>query len=101
MGTQRNRRNLSMIPMDWKGGINPREMYGCVANSLLAQGTEGLGVLDLKLTEIALQSRWLWLQHTDEQRAWSELPIKTTIEVQAFFRASTYTVLGNGNKMLF
>jgi hypothetical protein len=38
---------------------------------------EGLGVPDLKLTNIALALKRevaLWLQHTDTQRAWSQLP---------------------------
>jgi hypothetical protein len=58
-------------------------------------------VLDLKLTGIALQTRWLWLQQTDSQRAWSELPISVSNEVQAFFNASTYTVIGNGRNTQF
>jgi hypothetical protein len=41
----------------------------------------GLGVSDLKLQGYALQAHWLWLQKTDNVRAWSELPIKTAPEV--------------------
>jgi hypothetical protein len=48
-----------------------------------------------------LQTRWLWLQKTNNTRAWSELPIKTNPEVQAFFRASTFTVIGDGSNALF
>jgi hypothetical protein len=29
----------------------------------------GLGIPDLRLTAIALQARWLWLQQVDESRA--------------------------------
>jgi hypothetical protein len=36
----------------------------------------GLGIYDLKLAGFALQTRWLWLQKTDDNRTWSELPIK-------------------------
>jgi hypothetical protein len=61
----------------------------------------GLGITDLKLAGFALQSRWLWLQKTDNSRAWSELPIKTDPEVQTFFRASTYTDIGDGMNALF
>jgi hypothetical protein len=46
----------------------------------------GLGVPDLKLTSIALQTKWLWLQHTDTQRAWSQLPSKLR---RRFRRSST------------
>jgi hypothetical protein len=61
----------------------------------------GLGVSDLKLTVYVLQIRWSWLQKTDQDRAWSQLPINTAPEVQAFFRASTFTVIGNGIHALF
>lgn len=61
----------------------------------------GLGISDLKLQGFALQTRWLWLQKTDQERVWSELPIKTVREVQAFFRASTYTIIGDGRTALF
>jgi len=61
----------------------------------------GLGVLDLHLTAIALQTRWLWLQRVDENRAWTNLPIAPSKEVQAFFDASTYTILGNGQSTAF
>lgn len=42
----------------------------------------GLGISDLKLAGFALQTRWLWLQKVDNDRAWSQLPIKTAPEVQ-------------------
>jgi hypothetical protein len=35
----------------------------------------GLGISDLQLAGYALQTRWLWLQQANEQRAWSQLPI--------------------------
>ncbi|WVZ88110.1 hypothetical protein U9M48_034662 [Paspalum notatum var. saurae] len=49
----------------------------------------GLGVLDLKLASIALQTRWLWLQKTEDSRVWAGLPIQVASEV------------GNGRKTLF
>jgi hypothetical protein len=61
----------------------------------------GLGISDLKLAGFALQTRWLWLQKVDQDRAWSQLPISTTPEVQEFFKASTFTALGDGRQALF
>ena len=72
----------------WKTACRPTEMGG-------------LGITDLKLAGYALQTRWLWLQKTDSARAWSELPINVDKEVQAFFRTSTYTELGDGANSLF
>jgi hypothetical protein len=51
----------------------------------------GLGIIDLKLARIALQSRWLWLQRMDANRARAQLSIKASSpEVHAFFKASIY-----------
>lgn len=61
----------------------------------------GLRITDLRLAGYALQTHWLWLQKTDNSRAWSELPINTEPQVRAFFRASTYTILGDGKAALF
>jgi hypothetical protein len=74
-----------------------------VAWSTVCRPTElgGLDISDLKLAGFVLQTRWLWLQKVDQDRAWSQLPISTTPEVQAFFKASTFTVLGDGRQALF
>jgi hypothetical protein len=61
----------------------------------------GLGISDLKLAVTAFEAKWLWLQKTDRDRAWAELPLKLTDKARAFFRASTYTVVGNGERTLF
>ena len=61
----------------------------------------GLGVLDLRLAGIALQTRWLWLQRTDTSRAWSSIDIKVDPVVFAFFQASTSAKVGNGNHIKF
>ncbi|CAD6221625.1 unnamed protein product [Miscanthus lutarioriparius] len=61
----------------------------------------GLGISDLKLAGYALQTRWLWLQRTGHDRAWSKLPIQTAPEVLAFFRASTFIIIGDGTQTRF
>lgn len=61
----------------------------------------GLGIPDINLSGIALQTRWLWLQQTDGQRAWAQLPLAASQEVSAFFVASTYTIIGNGRSTSF
>jgi hypothetical protein len=61
----------------------------------------GLGISDLKLAGFTLQARWLWLQKTDQDRAWNQLPIRTSPEILVFFKASTYTVIGDGRNTLF
>jgi hypothetical protein len=61
----------------------------------------GLGIINLRLTGYALQRRWLWLQRSDQEQAWSQLPIRTCPQVQAFFKASTFVVVSNGERTLF
>lgn len=61
----------------------------------------GLGVSDLRLAGYALQTRWLWLQKTNQDRAWSQLPIKVDTKVHMFFTASTLMVVGDGRSTLF
>lgn len=61
----------------------------------------GLGITDLKLVGYALQTRWLWLRKTYNTRTWSELLINTDREVQAFFKVSTYTAIGDGRNAKF
>jgi hypothetical protein len=34
--------------------------------------------MDSKLAGFALQIRWLWVQRTNDERAWSQLPLNTT-----------------------
>ena len=45
--------------------------------------------------------RWLWLQRTEDDRAWTALPIKIEPGVQALFNASVTVVVGNGSRTLF
>ena len=61
----------------------------------------GLGVINLKLSSWAMQTRWLWLQRTDESRAWSELPIQVDAQAEAFFRASITISVGDGMRTKF
>lgn len=61
----------------------------------------GLDVSDLKLTRLALPTKWLWLQKVENERMWSQLPIKTALEVLAFFKASTFTAVGDEHQALF
>lgn len=61
----------------------------------------GLGITDLRLAGTAFEAKWLWLQKTDQDRAWSELPLRTSPEAAAFFRSSTYSVVGSDTDTLF
>ncbi|KAJ1281361.1 hypothetical protein BS78_04G300500 [Paspalum vaginatum] len=87
----------------WAGSDSSVRGKCLVAWPVVTKPTDlgGLGVLDLKLLNIALQTRWLWLQRADENRVWSGLPIKVAAEVRAFFEASIFIKIGNGRRTLF
>ena len=87
----------------WAGGDSSVHGKCMVAWDTVCRPTElgGLGINDLRLTGYALQTRWLWLQKTDDSRAWSELSISTEPQVREFFRASMFTILGEGTAALF
>ena len=72
----------------WKTACGPTELGG-------------LGITNLRLAGLALQTCWLWLHKIDNGRAWSSLPLNMDSEVHAFFRASTFTELGDRNDTLF
>lgn len=61
----------------------------------------GLGVPNLKWLHIAMQSRWPWVQHTDQSRPWEEFEIKVPEESMMICAAGSCSVLGNGMHTLF
>ena len=67
----------------------------------LHQEKTSKAIPDLCLSSIALQSRWLWLQQADESHAWAELPLTVPRDVESFFQASTYTIIGDGRSTAF
>ncbi|KAG2541988.1 hypothetical protein PVAP13_9NG670114 [Panicum virgatum] len=59
----------------------------------------GLGVINLKLSSWAMQTRWLWLQRTDESRAWASITISVGDGMRTKFwtdRWQCQTELGPG-----
>ena len=65
------------------------------------QKSLGLGITDLKLQATTFEEKWLWLQKTDADRAWTSLPLQQSNEARSFFQASTYTIIGNSRNTLF
>jgi hypothetical protein len=61
----------------------------------------GLGVQDIERASLALRLRWQWFAKTDRDRAWSGLDLQFDEEERDLFHASTYTIIGNGQKTNF
>lgn len=61
----------------------------------------GLGVHDLERLSWALRMRWLWLRKTDPAKPWAFLDIQVPANVEAMFRISVVTMVGDGTSTLF
>jgi hypothetical protein len=61
----------------------------------------GLGVLDLRLLNIALRVRWLWLERVKPSCPWVLFQVDLDKVTTAFFQASIALVLGNRNSLPF
>uniref|UniRef100_A0A453F1I3 Reverse transcriptase domain-containing protein n=1 Tax=Aegilops tauschii subsp. strangulata TaxID=200361 RepID=A0A453F1I3_AEGTS len=74
--------------VNWRHACRPGE-YG------------GLGIRDLERAGLALRLRWMWLAHTDTDRAWQGLDLQFSKEERVLFFASTTMMLGDGRTTLF
>ncbi|GJN14674.1 hypothetical protein PR202_gb01529 [Eleusine coracana subsp. coracana] len=61
----------------------------------------GLGITNLRLAGIAMRTRWLWLQKTDQDHAWADLQLQVEPKVQALFNASVSVHIGDGQRTMF
>lgn len=74
----------------WTGSDNSTNGKAVVAWHYICQpkSSSELGVKNFSIAGMALQTRWLWLQHTDQTRVWASLPIEVPNVVKTFFEAS-------------
>jgi hypothetical protein len=61
----------------------------------------GLGIPNLRMMNVALRTRWLWLQRVDESKPWRELNIQVPQLARQLFEGATYSVLGDGASTFF
>ena len=61
----------------------------------------GLGVPNIKMMNLALRTRWLWLQRMDDSKPWKELNIQVPKMARQLFEGATYSVLGDGASTFF
>lgn len=76
-------------------------MYGGLDHLYRPKELGGLGISDMKLVATAFEANWLWLQKTDQDKAWAALPLRQSCEAVVFFRASTNTTISDGRSTLF
>jgi hypothetical protein len=61
----------------------------------------GLGIPNLRMMNVALRTRWLWLQRVDVSKPWKELNIQVPKLAKHLFEGATYSVVGDGASTLF
>lgn len=61
----------------------------------------GLGVPNLRWMNIALQTKWLWLQRVDHSRPWVEFKFNIPKEARGLFRAAARMTIGDGRTAPF
>lgn len=75
-------------PVSWATATRPLELGG-------------LGIPNLEVMSWALRMRWLWLHKTQPDKPWGLFDVKLREKVQAMFRISVSTILGDGRSTLF
>jgi hypothetical protein len=53
------------------------------------------------MMNVALRTRWLWLQRMDDSKPWKELNIQVPKMARQLFEGATYSVLGDGASTFF
>jgi hypothetical protein len=61
----------------------------------------GLGLPNLRWMHAALRARWIWLQRTASDKAWSGLPFEVNQDATALFFASVDITVGSGALLSF
>ncbi|KAM0827167.1 hypothetical protein ACQ4PT_068367 [Festuca glaucescens] len=87
----------------WDGKEDARGGSCAVAWHLVCQTKSlgGLGLHNLCWLNVALRTRWLWLQRTDGSKPWLGLDVQVGCEARALFNASVQIEVGDGASILF
>jgi hypothetical protein len=67
----------------------------------VAQGTWGLGILDLAKFNRALRLRWQWHKRKDKEKPWTQMNISHNATEAALFTACTKVTVANGKDTNF
>jgi len=89
---------IKAVDKIWRGWKNAKGGHCLVAWEKTCHPPKlgGLGISNLKNLGWALRMRWIWLQKTEPNRPWADLPIQVPDLVRSFFSVVITTVVGNG-----
>jgi hypothetical protein len=87
----------------WKGRKDVKGGHCLVAwdNVCAPKEWGGLGIPNIRMMNLALRTRWLWLQRTDVSKPWKELNIQVPKMARQLFEGATYSVMGDGASTFF
>jgi hypothetical protein len=87
----------------WKGERDAHGGHCLVAWDRVCMPKElgGLGIINLRMMNIALWARWLWLSRVEASRPWKEFDIQVPPMVTKVFEAATSSVVGVGASTFF
>ncbi|KAM0859252.1 hypothetical protein ACQ4PT_047323 [Festuca glaucescens] len=87
----------------WAGKEDARGGSCAVAWNLVCQPKSlgGLGLHNFRWLNVALRTRWLWLQRTDGSKPWLGLDVQVGCEACTLFNASVQIEVGDGASILF
>jgi hypothetical protein len=87
----------------WKGRKNAHGGHCLVAWDKVCMPKElgGLGIPNLRMMNLALQARWLWLSRVEAFRPWKEFDTQIPQRVTEIFEAATSSIVGDGARTFF
>jgi len=89
----------------WRGRKEAKGGHCLIAWPKVCRSRElgGLGIADLKALCIALKARWPWLQQSEPNKSWANLPFQVNVnkEIDALISMAVVTEIGNGTNTLF
>ncbi|KAM0850524.1 hypothetical protein ACQ4PT_053027 [Festuca glaucescens] len=87
----------------WAGKDDARGGCCMVAWHLVCQPKSlgGLGLHNLRWLNVALRTRWLWLQRSDGSKPWQGMDVRVSGEARALFDASVRIEVGSGAAVRF
>jgi hypothetical protein len=61
----------------------------------------GPGFHNLKLLNMALRAKWVWISKMDREKAWAAMDLAATLDAITLFNASVNITVGDVASLLF
>jgi hypothetical protein len=87
----------------WSASTEARRGQCAVAWDMICspKALEGIGVKNLRLLNLALRTRWRWLEMEDQDKPWKGLQFALPENAEDIFMAVVSCELGDGKQLKF